>query len=105
MLDGVRYPIVELRQYLLWPGQRDVLIELFDREFVESQEATGMAVVGQFRDLDQPGWRARTGSPMPCAGPTPWPGPASPSGSGPAALASPCIRQGGLDGCGPSGLP
>jgi hypothetical protein len=45
-------PIVELRQYTLHPGQRDVLIELFDREFIESQEALGMALVGQFRDLD-----------------------------------------------------
>jgi quinol monooxygenase YgiN len=50
----VRYPVVELRQYTLRPGQRDVLIDLFDREFVESQEAEGMAVVGQFRDLDDP---------------------------------------------------
>ncbi len=53
-MDRVRYPIVELRQYTLRPGQRDVLIGLFDREFVESQEAEGMAIVGQFRDLDQP---------------------------------------------------
>src|SRR5258708_5939547 len=53
-MHGVRYPVVELRQYTLRPGQREVLIELFDREFVESQEATGMAIVGQFRDLDQP---------------------------------------------------
>jgi hypothetical protein len=45
--------IVELRQYTLQPGQRDVLIELFDREFVESQEALGMDVIGQFRDLDR----------------------------------------------------
>jgi len=50
----VRYPVVELRQYTLRPGQREVLIDLFDREFVESQEAEGMAVVGQFRDLDDP---------------------------------------------------
>jgi quinol monooxygenase YgiN len=50
----VRYPIVELRQYTLHPGQRDVLIDLFDREFVETQEATGMAVIAQFRDLDDP---------------------------------------------------
>src|SRR5437870_12322186 len=34
--------IVELRQYTLHPGQRGVLIDLFDREFVESQEALGM---------------------------------------------------------------
>src|SRR5262245_26123885 len=47
-------PIVELRQYTLHPGQRDVLIGLFDREFVETQEAEGMRVLGQFRDLDQP---------------------------------------------------
>lgn len=46
--------VIELRQYTLHPGQRDVLIELFDREFVESQEAIGMAVLGQFRDLDDP---------------------------------------------------
>jgi quinol monooxygenase YgiN len=53
-MNGVRHPIVELRQYTLRPGQRETLIDLFDREFIESQEAAGMAVVGQFRDLDQP---------------------------------------------------
>ena len=47
-------PVLELRQYTLHPGKRDVLIELFDREFIESQEALGMTIVGQFRDLDQP---------------------------------------------------
>ncbi len=47
-------PVVELRQYTLHPGQRDVLIDLFDREFVETQEAEGMRVIGQFRDLDNP---------------------------------------------------
>jgi hypothetical protein len=46
--------IVELRQYMLHPGMRDVLIELFDREFVETQESCGMHVIGQFRDLDDP---------------------------------------------------
>jgi hypothetical protein len=46
--------VLELRQYTLRPGQRDVLIELFDREFVETQEADGMAILGQFRDLDRP---------------------------------------------------
>jgi hypothetical protein len=46
-------PVVELRQYTLRPGQRDVLVELFDREFVETQEAVGMEIVGQFRDLDR----------------------------------------------------
>jgi hypothetical protein len=43
--------VVELRQYTLHPGQRDTLIELFDREFVDSQEALGIRVLGQFRDL------------------------------------------------------
>ena len=46
--------VVELRQYTLHPHQRDVLIDLFDREFVETQEAQGMRVLGQFRDLDRP---------------------------------------------------
>ncbi|MFD7534879.1 NIPSNAP family protein [Streptomyces sp. NPDC059819] len=46
--------VIELRQYTLRPGRRDELIELFDREFVETQEEAGMAVLGQFRDLDDP---------------------------------------------------
>jgi hypothetical protein len=41
---------LELRQYTLKPGQRDALIALFDRHFVESQEALGMTIVGQLRD-------------------------------------------------------
>jgi quinol monooxygenase YgiN len=53
-VNDVRCPIVELRQYTLHPGQRDVLIDLFDRELVETQEAVGITVVGQFRDLDNP---------------------------------------------------
>jgi hypothetical protein len=47
-------PVVELRQYTLHPGKRDILIDLFDREFIESQEALGIEVIGQFRDLDRP---------------------------------------------------
>jgi quinol monooxygenase YgiN len=54
VLSSTPRPIVELRQYTLHAGQRDTLIELFEREFVETQEATGMALVGQFRDLDRP---------------------------------------------------
>ncbi|MGY1582665.1 NIPSNAP family protein [Streptomyces sp. MN13] len=49
-----RPAVIELRQYTLRPGRRDELIELFDREFVETQEETGMVVLGQFRDLDDP---------------------------------------------------
>jgi quinol monooxygenase YgiN len=44
--------VLELRQYTLHPGRRDVLIDLFDREFVESQEELGIRLYGQFRDLD-----------------------------------------------------
>jgi hypothetical protein len=47
-------PVVELRQYTLHPGKRDVLIDLFEREFIETQEAVGINVIGQFRDLDHP---------------------------------------------------
>lgn len=47
-------PIVELRQYTLHPGKRDTLIDLFEKEFIETQEAVGMRVIGQFRDLDNP---------------------------------------------------
>jgi hypothetical protein len=42
--------LIEFRQYVLHPGKRNTLIELFDREFVETQEAVGMDVLGQFRD-------------------------------------------------------
>ncbi|MFJ4467849.1 NIPSNAP family protein [Streptomyces sp. NPDC089424] len=46
--------VIELRQYTLRPGRRDELVELFDQEFVETQEEAGMLVLGQFRDLDDP---------------------------------------------------
>jgi hypothetical protein len=47
-------PVVELRQYTLHPGGRDTLIDLFEREFLETQEAVGIRVLGTFRDLDAP---------------------------------------------------
>ena len=46
--------VVELRQYTLHPGQRETLIGLFQREFIEPQDAAGIRVLGQFRDLDDP---------------------------------------------------
>jgi len=52
MLEDCR--LVELRDYLMQPRGRDVLVELFDREFVETQEAVGMRVIAQFVDLDRP---------------------------------------------------
>jgi quinol monooxygenase YgiN len=44
--------VVELRRYALHPEARETLIDLFEREFVESQEAVGMRVLGTFRDAD-----------------------------------------------------
>jgi hypothetical protein len=49
-----RHAVVELRRYALHPGACETLIELFNRELVEPQEAAGMRVIGQFRDLDDP---------------------------------------------------
>jgi hypothetical protein len=46
--------VLELRQYTLVPGRRDDLIALFDEHFVESQDAVGGRVLGQFRDVDDP---------------------------------------------------
>lgn len=44
--------VVELRQYELHPGQRDVLIDLFETHFVTGQEAIGIRLHGEFRDVD-----------------------------------------------------
>jgi NIPSNAP len=46
--------VIELRQYTLRPGTRDAFVALFDTELAEPQEAAGMRVLGQFRDLDRP---------------------------------------------------
>jgi len=46
--------VLELRQYTLHPGKREVLVDLFERLFVDAQELLGMRVLGQFRDLDGP---------------------------------------------------
>jgi NIPSNAP len=47
-------PIVEFRRYKLRPGARETLIELFERELIESQEADGMTLIGQFREVANP---------------------------------------------------
>lgn len=46
--------VVELRQYRLFPGKREQMIEVFDGKLIEGQEQDGMRVLGQFRDLDDP---------------------------------------------------
>ena len=48
------HEVFELRQYTLRGGQRDALISIFEEHFVESQVALGAAIVGMFRDLDDP---------------------------------------------------
>jgi hypothetical protein len=49
-----QHPVLELRQYKIVSGKRDAMIDLFEREFVETQEVLGMRLVGQFRDADDP---------------------------------------------------
>lgn len=46
--------VFELRNYVMQPGGRDVLIEMFEAHFYESQEAVGSHIVGIFRNLDDP---------------------------------------------------
>lgn len=46
--------VLELRQYVTYPGTRDSLVHLFEERFIESQEAVGIKVVAQFRDLNDP---------------------------------------------------
>jgi hypothetical protein len=49
-----RDTVFELRQYTLHPGQRDILVAVFDDNFVEGQEAAGIRIIGQYRDLGHP---------------------------------------------------
>jgi hypothetical protein len=46
--------VFELRQYTLRGGQRETLITLFEKHFIEPQDAVGAHVIGIFRDLDDP---------------------------------------------------
>jgi hypothetical protein len=48
------WPLVELRRYTLHPDTRAQFVQLFETEFVESQEALGIRVGGIFVDLDRP---------------------------------------------------
>jgi hypothetical protein len=48
------WPLVELRRYTLNPGRCDELVELFEREFIESQEALGMQVLLHAREPAAP---------------------------------------------------
>ncbi len=46
--------VFELRNYTLHPGRRDKLIALFERNFIEAQEACGITLAGLFIDMDRP---------------------------------------------------
>src|SRR3546814_20397707 len=46
--------LVELRQYTRFGCQRYTLVDLFERAFVETQEAAGIQVFGRYIDLDDP---------------------------------------------------
>lgn len=52
-ISAASCPIVELRQYTLHEGQTNALIDLFEQEFIEPQEALGMKIIGTFRDFDR----------------------------------------------------
>lgn len=47
-------PIIDLRMYTHQPNRRDEFIQLFEDQFIETQEAVGIQVIGMFRDLDDP---------------------------------------------------
>ena len=47
-------PIFELRRYRLQQGKRETLLELFEREFVVTQEAAGITLHGFYRDAHDP---------------------------------------------------
>jgi hypothetical protein len=46
--------VFELRQYTVHRGQRDTLIALFEKSFIEPQNEHGAHILGTFRDLDDP---------------------------------------------------
>lgn len=46
--------VIELRRYRMQAGRRDELIELFEREFIATQQAVGLHVLGIFREPREP---------------------------------------------------
>lgn len=46
--------LFELRNYRTKPGGRDVLIDLFEREFLDAYESGNTRVIATFRNLDDP---------------------------------------------------
>lgn len=54
MENNAEDTVFELRQYTLYGGKRDTLVSLFEKNFIETQDAVGAHVIGTFRDLDDP---------------------------------------------------
>ena len=52
--DAALPGVAELRQYTLKGGMRPDFTRLFERYFIDSQQAVGAQVLGIFRDLDDP---------------------------------------------------
>lgn len=46
--------VVELRQYVLHPGARDTLVQVFEDHFIEGQEQAGIRIGGLYLDEDDP---------------------------------------------------
>ena len=46
--------VVDLRPYALHAQRADIFATLFEREFIQAQEAAGITVIGQFRNPDDP---------------------------------------------------
>jgi hypothetical protein len=49
-----RYGVYELRQYTLHPGTREKFVRLFETHLLDTQDAVGMRVLGQFHDAQRP---------------------------------------------------
>ncbi|GAC1046055.1 NIPSNAP family protein [Rhizobium sp. No.120] len=50
----MQHTVFELRRYRLRPGARALLLDVFEREFVETQEELGIGLPAFYRDLDDP---------------------------------------------------
>ncbi|OJY78511.1 MULTISPECIES: NIPSNAP family protein [unclassified Rhizobium] len=50
----MQHTIFELRRYRLRPDARELLLDVFEREFVETQEELGIGLPAFYRDLDDP---------------------------------------------------
>ena len=53
-ISAMTSTVLELRQYKIFAGKRDRMIDVFDGKLIEGQEQLGMRLLGQFRDLDDP---------------------------------------------------